>query len=205
MKTVRTEITSEGIARLRNVIEDKLERKMRTPVDFTYLSDVIFRNVKMTVSVTTLKRVWGYISDKGDKYKPTRYTVCALAKLVGFNDYESFIVCPNPENVQPNLFAESIDISTLLADDVLSITWSRDSRCRLKYIDEDLFDVIETRNAKMNIGDRVQCTSLNQSAPLYLSVLNHPKSSPTSYIIGTRNGVKIVVEKRISIVQFNAD
>ena len=54
MSTANTQVTSEGLAKLRKIIEDKLDRKMCTPADFIFLSDVIARNVNPTL---TLKKI----------------------------------------------------------------------------------------------------------------------------------------------------
>lgn len=198
MPTANTQVTSEGLAKLRNIIEEKLDRKMCTPADFIFLSDIIARNVKMAVSATTLKRVWGYISDKGEEYLPAHYTLSALTKLLGFRDYETFISAPDPMKVESNLFfAESIDMSTLSADDVLLVSWTPDRQCRLKYLGNNWFEVIEARNSKIRVGDQVLCTSLTQSAPLYFDVVKRDGSLPMSYIAGARNGVRIVIEPTI--------
>ena len=51
MSTANTQVTSEGLAKLRKIIEDKLDRKMCTPADFIFLSDVIARNVNPTLTL----------------------------------------------------------------------------------------------------------------------------------------------------------
>ncbi len=196
MSENNSKITPEGIQVLRNIIEDKLERKMCTPTDFVFLSDIIARNVKMAVSPTTLKRVWGYISDKGKEYQPAHYTICALTKLIGFRDYDDFIASPDPAHIQSNMFfSDSIDISALRTGDVLLVMWTPDRECRLKYLGNDWFDVIEARNTKIHVGDHVQCTSLTQSAPLYFNMVKRSGCQPMSYIAGARSGVNILLEQ----------
>lgn len=61
--------TSPEIIKLKQMVEDTIPRKIKTPADFTYLSGVIFERCGETISETTLKRIWGYI----EGYDTTRF------------------------------------------------------------------------------------------------------------------------------------
>jgi hypothetical protein len=72
-----------------------------TNYDFESLSRVIYEETKVSLSTTTLKRIWGKL--KYDN-KPTLTTLNALAQFSGFDDWRSFklsladaIETPNPE------------------------------------------------------------------------------------------------------------
>ncbi len=82
------EISDEvAVARLREKIEEKLGRPIRSPKDFNFLAVEIFAEVHVNISATTLKRVWGYI--EGGKM-PRLSTLDVLAWFVGYDDWESF-------------------------------------------------------------------------------------------------------------------
>ena len=61
---------------------------MQTPKDFEFLSACIFQRLNETVSVSTLKRLWGYTA----QYATTRTaTLNLLAHFVGYDSYEAFV------------------------------------------------------------------------------------------------------------------
>ena len=53
------DMQEQALARLREMIEEAVGRKMKTPKDFDFLADQIFDKLHETVSSTTLKRMWG--------------------------------------------------------------------------------------------------------------------------------------------------
>lgn len=78
---------TEEIARLREAAEQKAGKIMRTPKDFDYLHDSIYEQCHELVSVSTLKRIWGY-----NKYDNTPRTssLDPIARYIGFHDWEDF-------------------------------------------------------------------------------------------------------------------
>ena len=75
------------IAQLREAIETVADRKMRTPKDFDFLSDAIFEKLHQKVSTTTLKRLWGYLSEP---VTPRTSTLDLLSQFVGNKDWQDF-------------------------------------------------------------------------------------------------------------------
>ena len=68
----------QALASLRELIETTVDRKMKTPRDFDFLSEQIFDKLHETVSPTTLKRLWGYIQEQS---MPRKATLDVLALL----------------------------------------------------------------------------------------------------------------------------
>ena len=56
--------------------------------EFKQLSQLIFEATHERISTTTLKRMWGYITDRQSEPRVT--TLDATAKLAGFGSYEQF-------------------------------------------------------------------------------------------------------------------
>ena len=65
-------------------IEEQLGRKMMTPKDFDFLAVQVFEKTRQSISVSTLKRVWGYVCSKGAASETT------LDLLSNFAGYASF-------------------------------------------------------------------------------------------------------------------
>ena len=67
---------------------------MTTPKDFEYLRDSIYEECHEMVSISTLKRLWGY-----NKYDntPRKSSLNPIARYVGFRDWDDFLQ-QNPQN-----------------------------------------------------------------------------------------------------------
>ena len=109
--------------RLLQAVEEAVGRKMQTPKDFEFLSACIFQRLNETVSVSTLKRLWGYTT----QYSSTRPTTLnLLARFVGFDSYEAF-----KETAISNDFSSNDDIiseNVSATDRSSSISTSRKRR-----------------------------------------------------------------------------
>ena len=77
----------QALERLREEIELVVGRKMKTPKDFDFLAEQIFEKIHETVSPTTLKRIWGYLSEPST---PRLFTLDLLAQFVGYKDWDAF-------------------------------------------------------------------------------------------------------------------
>ena len=81
------EAQEQAIKQLRRVVERTLGRKMQTNKDFDCLADSIYEKTHAKISTTTLKRIWGYLSEG---VTPRRYTLDQLARFIGYDDFDAF-------------------------------------------------------------------------------------------------------------------
>ena len=77
----------KAIEQLRLAVERKAGRKMQTNKDFDCLSDSVYDQTHAKISTTTLKRIWGYLSEG---VTPRRYTLDQLARFIGYDDFDAF-------------------------------------------------------------------------------------------------------------------
>ena len=77
----------KALAKLRELIEAVVERKMKTPKDFEFLSECIFEKFHERISPTTLKRLWGYLSETTT---PRESTLDILSMFVGYDNWKDF-------------------------------------------------------------------------------------------------------------------
>ena len=75
------------LAKLRESVEGVVERKMKTPKDFEFLSECIFEKFHERISPTTLKRLWGYLPETTT---PRKSTLDILSMFVGFDNWKEF-------------------------------------------------------------------------------------------------------------------
>lgn len=87
----------ENILRLRQAIEEVACRKIQTPKDFDFLSELLRERLDERVSTSTLKRIFGYVSSSS---MPRRSTLDVLAQFVGCKDWDEF--CQQAENHTPS-------------------------------------------------------------------------------------------------------
>ena len=60
---------------------------MMTPKDFDFLAVQVFEKTRQSISVSTLKRIWGYVSSKG---AASETTLDLLSKFVGYDSFFQF-------------------------------------------------------------------------------------------------------------------
>lgn len=185
--------SQEIIAILRSEVENVVNRRIVSPADFDFLSQAILNAKKQPISPTTLKRIWGYVKDVGSAYNPERFTLCVLARFVGYRDIEDFIenVNANDKMTQSgNYFGETISSAEIPFNCSVELRWTPDRVCVLKRISSVEFEVEMSKNAKLRKGDVVEFASLPQNAPAFFSKVVHADSELVhTYVAGTRTGV----------------
>ena len=75
------------IERLRNSIETAIDRQILTPKDYEYLATCIFNKLHQTVSISTLKRLWGYVPSST---MPRESTLDLLAQFLDYDSWSAF-------------------------------------------------------------------------------------------------------------------
>ena len=80
-------MNNQYIDKLRESIEAQVDRKMRTPKDFDFLSEQIFEKEHQSVSPTTLKRMWGYLSETAT---PRLSTLNILSQFICYDNWDAF-------------------------------------------------------------------------------------------------------------------
>ena len=91
-------ISQDAIQRLCSCIETQLNHPVRTPKDCEQLSQLIDERLHQHVSTSTLKRLWGYVTNE---FAPRTSTLNILAQFAGYADWNSFCkeeILPPPKN-----------------------------------------------------------------------------------------------------------
>lgn len=177
----------EHLVRLKKDVERYISRVLHSPVDYSYLSERLQNEGHGYISPTTLKRVWGYISDKGEHYTPSAYTLNSLCHLIGFSDITEY--CSEAADIQSKEYkGEYLETVSLQPDAKVTILWQPNRKVQLRYIGAESFEVTENENSRLRVGDCVQCSSLTQHAPAFFRV-SREGIKPFSYVAGSDQGV----------------
>ena len=186
-ETVMNKNAPEILA-LRMDIEKQLQRRIKTPYDFEFLTGVVWERLHENISPTTLKRLWGYI-DGADVTR--RSTLCLLSRFLGYPDWETYLAeLANRAEVESETFAgEGLNIDNLQAGDCVEVTWLPNRRCVFRYEGDAHFVVTQAENAKLHVGDRFEAACFILGKPLYIDRLIRDDEPPTAYVAGAKNGL----------------
>lgn len=181
-------LNPQHIALLRQLVAESADHSIKTSTDFIFLSGEIQGRLKETVSTSTLKRIWGYV----DGYASVRtVTLDVLARFTGFPDWETFVTdyCET-ESVQSShkVMAKSLHSNELAVGDNVEICWNPNRRCLLAYKGNNLFEVVESENAKMKVGNSFLCDRFTPNEPLYVEQITDDGNKEL-FVMGNKGGL----------------
>ena len=190
------EIDRPEIYELRLRIETSIKRKIQTPADFDFLRGIIWERTHEQISTSTLKRLWGYV-DGIDNARNS--TLNVLSKALGYESWDAFILKLKSENMDNSdlVMSESMSSGDLNVGDMLLIAWQPNRVCRLKYLGDNQFEVMESQNSKLKVGDTFRCGLFILGEPVYINDLrqNNGTGEPKLFVIGNKSGLtKLRVE-----------
>lgn len=185
---INMSLNPQHIALLRQLVAESAGHSIKTSTDFIFLSGEIQGRLKETVSTSTLKRIWGYV----DGYASVRtVTLDVLARFTGFPDWETFVTdyCET-ESVQSShrVVAKSLYSNELGADDKVEIRWNPNRRLKLCYKGDNRFEVTESENAKLKVGDSFLCERFTLNEPLYVEHILDDGTKEL-FVIGNKGGL----------------
>lgn len=167
--------------------------KPSCPTEFDGLSLSIFRSVRRTISQSTLKRLWGYITDQSGTSVSTLNILC---KYVGYRDWEDFCVHAEPFGVVGR-DESGFSMGQILACDNLSIgsvvraEWGGGKSCSVRKISNPRrFVVIDSKNIKLEVNDFVTIDSIAISRPFVALECMRGDQSIGNYIGAKQSGIK---------------
>lgn len=181
------------IDKLRSMVENTIGREVHTPRDFTFLHNQITELTHQSLSMSTLKRVWGYTSRE---FNISRYTLDVLSKLVGYTGWEKFCesidIKENSSKIEAS--SHSVVIRRLAAralnqGDIVRLHWQPNRCLEIVYEGLDLFSVIKSENSKLMVGDKFQTMMFIDHQPLFLYCVQRDGFPPFDYRCGNNGGI----------------
>lgn len=171
-------------------IEQAEGRRLQAPKDFDLLREHIYVRLRQLISVSTLKRIWGYTNTQST---PSQSTLDVLARYVGYADYDAFCTSVTDIGtiVSNPVMSRHINVGTdLKENDRLLLTWAPNRQCRVRYLGNQQFQVEESQNTRLRAGDYFQCGIIIEGEPLYLANLLQPGRLATNYVCGKQGGIR---------------
>ncbi|MBN2727810.1 MAG: hypothetical protein JXR53_01155 [Bacteroidales bacterium] len=147
----------------RRQIEKKFGQEIRYPSDCDALAAHIQHITKQNISVSTLKRILGFVS--GVK-EPRLFTLDVLAKYIGYENWDVYL--ENFSKIENSDFVnlEQITVSELDKGVSIEFYYDPDRKVNMKYNGNFTFVVTESVNSKLISGDIIKLTHIIRHYPL---------------------------------------
>lgn len=174
-------------------IEKKTGLKMKHHHEFTKLYHLIFEATNEHLSIITLMRLWGYVTDQ--KCEPRITTLDILAKMIGYNSYEQYeqlggVISTDKELPNSEMFfSNGCNCAKLAIGEEIIVTWQPNRRCRFKHLEGYRFEVIEAENTKISVGDTFDCAYMINNEKLIIDNLCHEGVTGLTYVAGKQGGI----------------
>ncbi|MCQ2073090.1 MAG: hypothetical protein MJY96_08205 [Bacteroidaceae bacterium] len=176
---------------LKQLIAQTYGAPIETSSDFERLSNTIEEALKQPVSISTLKRLWGYVSMAP---KPRMSTLDILCRFVGRKDYRH--LCIELKQSSSLFSADKVFASELETGTKILLGWQPDRLVTLVYLGQFKFAVIESVHSKLHEGDVLEFTSVLLGHPLYVGKVERAGQDLQSYVAGRAGGIsKIEIVK----------
>lgn len=189
---------SPEIKCLRSDLEQRMGQQLQSPADFQLLIQQIWEKNHAVLSLSTIKRLWGYVESNG---APRLSTLNTLAQFLGFTDWNAYLVALEQRGgTESAMFTgEGIHTADLQAGDRIAVAWQPNRQCTFRYLGDNQFVVEESKNAKLQQGTTFSAVRFTIGHPMYLDNILLADGTHTSYVAGKRNGLTSVTKINNSI------
>ena len=189
---------SPEIKCLRSDLEQRVGQQLQSPADFQLLIQQIWEKNHAVLSLSTIKRLWGYVDSNG---APRLSTLNTLVQFLGFTDWNAYLVVLEQRGgTESAMFTgEGIQTADLQAGDRIAVAWQPNRQCTFRYLGDNQFFVEESKNAKLQQGTTFFAVRFTIGHPMYLDDILLADGSRTSYVAGKRNGLTSVIKLNNSI------
>ena len=144
------------------LLKRKSATDLRQPSDCDFISLDIESKTGVRIGATTLKRLLGFAQDER---VPHASTLDAIARYLGYAHWEELSQIEDKGNSDFDVTDEEVRSADLQPDAVVEVTYLPDRKVRMKYQGNNRYQIIESLNSKLLVGDEVEILNF---------VLHHP-------------------------------
>ncbi len=172
------------------LLKRKSANDLRQPSDCEFISLDIESKTGIHIGSTTLKRLIGFAEDERT---PHASTLDAIARYLGFAHWEELSQIEDKGNSDFDTTDEEVRSADLQTDAVIEVTYLPDRKVRMKYQGNNRYQIIESLNSKLLVGDEVEILNFLLHHPLL--VLNVWRSGQTlgQFTAGRVSGLSSIV------------
>lgn len=179
------------IEELKNYVILRYNNRLSTTTDFEEFSLFLMRKYDIEISSSTLKRLYGYVSDS---HKPRLQTLDLLARYVGYKNYKSFVEWLKTSTRYNSSFFDANQLlsSDLERGDIVEIGWSPNRLLRLCFQGDNTYNVLASQNSKVKAGDTFMTGCFIKEQPLYLPYIERGGERTPAFVAGRNGGLSII-------------
>ncbi len=190
----RNKFTWPEVETLLKAVEKKYGKKVASFSDVKRFS-VEFNEVlkekghRESLSESTLKRLWGCVSDQ---HLPYRSTLDFLSIYIGRTNFSDFCNSLNSEEYSSSGFLHTIILysSDLSKGEYVEIGWGENRCLLLRYEGNNMYIVVNSRNSKLLVDDQFEVIFFQKELPLQLPyVLRDGVKSKDAFVAGLNSGL----------------
>lgn len=162
-----------------------------TPTEFNELSLMIKKKTGRSLSLSSIKRIWGYVEYKGF---PSVTTLNTLAQYNEFKDWESFMINRTAISTDDSSFIEKtmINTDTLETGDRILLGWGNGKSCEIECVASMRFRVNGSKNIKLQPGDTFTLHAVCVSHPIYVNDIERGDLRIPAYIGAKKGGITTI-------------
>lgn len=176
---------------LRQMAERMLGLEVRTPKDFEVLANQIFSRTGKMLSLSTLKRFWGYVERERTENRGARLsTLDILSEYVGYQNWSSFCQADLDGTSESDTMANRhLFARELKQGDFIELRWQPNRSLLIRYEGDEVFTVVESIQSKLRPGDTFHCPFIIDGMQLAIFQVVRDGMLLGSYICGKKHGV----------------
>lgn len=167
-------------------IEEKFGMPINYPKDCESLSHSIQLNCNKLISVSTLKRLMGFVKQVK---KPHKHTLDIIAKYIGYKDWQDAMLLIEKQNNSSFFQIGIIDVAKLKLGDKIEFTYEPKRIVVINYLGNNKFKVQDSRNSKLQRDDIITLTYIALNHQLISSEVTRNGISLGSFSAGKDNGI----------------
>ena len=186
-------IEDAHLEKLKHDVGESCSLKLNTSKNFEILKYLIKERNGDHLSVTTLKRIWGYV----EGYQGIREdSLNILSRFLGYPDWKTYVAdrCGDKKKRSSHfIITNALLVEDIETNEMLEIFWEPKRRLLLKCLGKGQFETIEAENSKITAGDTFRCERFIIGEPLYINNLIHNGEEPRLFVAGKTGGLTKVV------------
>lgn len=174
---------------LKQDLEKAVHRPIHTSSDFDFLYIQLKNADPYAPSVSTLKRLWAYVTSPSRRSASTLNT---LSRFLGYSDWNGYVEHLIRHNRVESGFltAKSLLSQNLRTSDIIELTWAPDRTMLLEYTGANRFRVKSCDNGRLLPGTTFTALAFTVGMPLICTAVTSPQGENLgTYTAGSRNGL----------------
>ena len=171
------------------LLKEKSGSDLRLPSDCELLSLDIESKTGVHIGATTLKRLVGFAQDERT---PHTSTLDAIARYLGYAHWEELSKIEDNGNSDFDSSDEEVRSADLQPDSIVEITYLPDRKVRMRYLGNCHYQVVESLNSKLQVGDELEIQNFVLHHPLLVLNVWRSGESMGQFTAGRVSGLSSV-------------